>query len=144
MLPYGYKCLRARPEGANSEPPSEHPSDGVSYVVVGKSRSVQNNWRKRHGHVARYLPQFPRDERNPSVYEPRVHLLRSPIFLCLYNADASPMRSIDNRVRAGLVIDFLDFEVGRGLPLQGRFEVGRPDFPPQPSSIRRCRLCRVS
>ena len=55
-----------------------------------------------------------------SAYEPRVHLLGNPIFLCFENPNPSPMRPIDDRVRAGLIIDFLDFEVGRRLPLQGR------------------------
>ena len=57
MLPYGYKCLRARPARgrANSEPPSEHPSDGVSYVVevtlVEGANLTNEAFRVYHAHL---------------------------------------------------------------------------------------------
>jgi len=57
MLPYAYKCLRARPARgrANSEPPSEHPSDGVSYVVevtlVEGANLTNEAFRVYHAHL---------------------------------------------------------------------------------------------
>lgn len=53
--PMGTSAFGLAPQGANSEPPSEHPSDGVSYVVevtlVEPANLTNEAFRVYHAHL---------------------------------------------------------------------------------------------